>query len=277
MGEGSTIGHHYDPMIAKLVVHGPTRREARARLLKALDEFEVSGVQSNIAFLRAAAGCNSFLKGGVDTGFIECEFGNLGSGSEPPSSAVALAALAGTYGSAAQARHAGFAIWESQAQRVELRCGSRVYVALVRLSAPGVCIAEVSGTTHIGIAEEGEWKVDGAKPDAPVRVLDSLVSVTLEGYWEFSVVDHLSRRSGSIESSNLVVSPMPGLVSAVHAAEGDIVRPGSRIATIESMKMETAVTASLEGTIASVAVAGGDQVQEGAVLATILAGAEPNA
>ena len=69
-GQGSQIGVFYDPMIAKLVVHGRDRTEALRVLRKALDEYKVVGVSTNVEFLRTLAGNEAFIQGDVETGFI---------------------------------------------------------------------------------------------------------------------------------------------------------------------------------------------------------------
>lgn len=69
-GQGSQIGVFYDPMIAKLVVHGADRTEALRALRVALEEYQIVGVSTNIAFLRALAGHPAFIAADVDTGFI---------------------------------------------------------------------------------------------------------------------------------------------------------------------------------------------------------------
>ena len=68
--QGSQIGVFYDPMIAKLVVHGRDRTEALRMLRKALEQYKVVGVATNVEFLRTLAGNSSFIEGGVETGFI---------------------------------------------------------------------------------------------------------------------------------------------------------------------------------------------------------------
>lgn len=69
-GQGSQIGVFYDPMIAKLVVHGRDRTEALRLLRKALDEYHVVGVSTNVEFLRTLAGNTAFINEEVETGFI---------------------------------------------------------------------------------------------------------------------------------------------------------------------------------------------------------------
>jgi 3-methylcrotonyl-CoA carboxylase alpha subunit len=69
-GPGAQIGVFYDPMIAKLVVHGTSRTEALRALRVALEEYQVVGLSTNIAFLRSLAGHPAFVAGEVETGFI---------------------------------------------------------------------------------------------------------------------------------------------------------------------------------------------------------------
>ncbi|KAJ7146385.1 carbamoyl-phosphate synthase L chain, ATP binding domain-containing protein [Mycena epipterygia] len=76
-GQGSQIGVFYDPMIAKLVVHGRDRTEALRMLRKALDEYHVVGVATNVEFLRALAGNEAFINEEVETGFIPKHFDEL--------------------------------------------------------------------------------------------------------------------------------------------------------------------------------------------------------
>lgn len=68
--QGSQIGVFYDPMIAKLIAHGRDRTEALRVLRKALEEYKVVGVSTNVEFLRSLAGNSNFIQGEVETGFI---------------------------------------------------------------------------------------------------------------------------------------------------------------------------------------------------------------
>ncbi len=72
--EGAEISVHYDPMIAKLVAHGPDRDTAIDRLRRALDGFYIAGVRHNVAFLAAVAGKERFRAGALSTDFIAQEF-----------------------------------------------------------------------------------------------------------------------------------------------------------------------------------------------------------
>jgi len=73
--QGAQIGVFYDPMIAKLVVHGRDRTSALRALRRALEEYKVVGVSTNVEFLRMLAGNGAFVNGEVETGFIKvCRF-----------------------------------------------------------------------------------------------------------------------------------------------------------------------------------------------------------
>ncbi|KAJ2917817.1 hypothetical protein MD484_g2588, partial [Candolleomyces efflorescens] len=92
--QGAQIGVFYDPMIAKVVVHGKDRTEALRMLRKALDEYHVVGVSTNVEFLRTLAGNQAFIDANVETGFIPKHFDELFPPLEEPSAAVlAQAAL----------------------------------------------------------------------------------------------------------------------------------------------------------------------------------------
>ncbi|TFY50542.1 hypothetical protein EVJ58_g11005, partial [Rhodofomes roseus] len=92
--EGADIGVFYDPMIAKLVVHARDRPEALRVLRAALEEYRVAGLSTNVAFLRQLAGNENFIRGEVETGFIQKHFDELFPRVEDPRpEALAQAAL----------------------------------------------------------------------------------------------------------------------------------------------------------------------------------------
>src|SRR5690554_6816149 len=88
--EGDTITPYYDPMIAKLIVRGRDRQEARARMLRALGDMRVAGLQTNIAFLRRLMADKAFATADLDTGLIERRVDTL----FPPQKATPDAVLA---------------------------------------------------------------------------------------------------------------------------------------------------------------------------------------
>ena len=81
---GDSVTPFYDPMIAKVIVHAPTRAEALAALLKELDDAVIIGPKTNLAFLRALLRSPEFAAGTIDTGFIDANLGRLGAEPHPP-------------------------------------------------------------------------------------------------------------------------------------------------------------------------------------------------
>ncbi|MGP1356426.1 acetyl-CoA carboxylase biotin carboxylase subunit, partial [Roseicyclus sp.] len=94
VGPGDEISPWYDPMIAKLIVHGATREIALRRMARALATTEVAGSVTNLAFLRRLVAHPRFARGDVDTGLIEAHLGDLVEEGAPSAAAVAIAALA---------------------------------------------------------------------------------------------------------------------------------------------------------------------------------------
>ena len=271
VSEGSVVGSFYDPMIAKIVVHGPSRPVARCRLVDALDATEIAGLHTNIAFLRAASASTSFAEGRVDTGFIGREFGDPADGREPKDRVIALAAVAGAFGKSGLGWDGGFAIWNGHPQRVELQCRNRTYSAEISSGPDRAEVVPNAGRSFTCRLNGRNWTISGTGTSIPIDISDSRVSVQLDGYWEFEISDNLRHASVSADQSNDVVSPMPGTIRAILVEAGDMVREGSRIAVIEAMKMETVVAAPKSGVIADVRAASGEQVEAGAIIATLSA------
>lgn len=94
-GKGSEVSRFYDSMIAKVVAHGSTREIARLRLIAALEDLHVLGVQTNIGYILDVLKHPKFIEGDVDTGFLACEYGNWQSPS-PSSEVMAAAKFANT-------------------------------------------------------------------------------------------------------------------------------------------------------------------------------------
>jgi len=92
VAEGQTVSVHYDPLLAKLIVWGETRRESRARMIEALSRFEILGLTTNVGFLQTLVQHDAFAAGAIDTGFIDRHLDALVAAAPPlPKAAVAAA------------------------------------------------------------------------------------------------------------------------------------------------------------------------------------------
>jgi 3-methylcrotonyl-CoA carboxylase alpha subunit len=249
VAEGGAVTIHYDPMIAKVIVHGPTREAARRALVRALDETVVEGVTTNRAFLARLANLPVFASGDVDTGVIAANEAAL-SAVHP----VPVAAL-----EAAGRRLAG----------VPAGAGFAAPFRLNLLAETHLGLWEADGTAHALRLTAG-----AVLPPGPVLVpIDGGVEVRIDGLaWPlFRENPRWEGHPAAGPSDGTILAPMPGKVIALHARAGDSVKAGDRLLVLEAMKMEHRLTAPFDGTVEAVQVTAGDQVSEGRLLLTLVA------
>jgi 3-methylcrotonyl-CoA carboxylase alpha subunit len=250
--QGDEITPHYDPMIAKLIVHGRSREAALARLRSALKQYEVVGVTTNIEFLSRLATAPSFVDARLDTALIERERSHLFPAAvEPRDELWELAARASVRLQASAASPwddvSGWRLNGGRGSRpVRLRCGDRERVVVVRFGEN----TQVSGGRHAGTFVSGN----------EVHVFD-------EGrHLVFAVEDPYLPPPDVAEHHGGLTAPMPGRVLAVLVEQGQAVTRGMPLIVMEAMKMEHTVTAPRPGVIQRVCCAVGEQVKEGAEL-----------
>jgi 3-methylcrotonyl-CoA carboxylase alpha subunit len=258
---GDTISPWYDPMIAKIVTHAPTRAIALAKLAAALDATEVAGSVTNIAFLAALARHEGFGGGDVDTGLIGRDLDRLTATRAPDLAVRALAALGAAGLASGGGPFAGFSLWAPLRHSVTLD-GMTAVIAVLAPDRIEVTLEDgVALCRRVG----GDWWVDGRPSGARIVLTPGRVSVFRQGAHHFTLTDPLDRDSAAT-GGGLTLSPMPGLVKAVFVSAGQVVTAGDRLAILEAMKMEHTLTAARDGTVAEVLVTPGQQVEAGAAL-----------
>ena len=262
---GDEISPFYDPMIAKLVTHGPSRAVALRRMARALERTEVAGTVTNLAFLGALARHAGFAAGDVDTGLIARDIDALVVPPAPGPREIALAAVAGLGLMHEAPPEAGFALWQPLERTVTLlHAGDEIVLRLATLSANAHDVT-VGGVCVAVRRVEGQWRLDGAF--APQVAVDgALITVFAQYGLRFELVDPLAREGAAGGDAALVEAPMPGLVKAVLAQAGQTVSKGDRLAVLEAMKMEHSLLAARDGVVGEVLVAAGEQVSAGAAL-----------
>ncbi|RWC41283.1 acetyl/propionyl/methylcrotonyl-CoA carboxylase subunit alpha [Mesorhizobium sp.] len=262
---GDAISPFYDPMIAKLIVHGKSRQAALEALAIALSQTEIAGSTVNTAFLAALAADADFSAGDVDTGLIGRHQQAL-TAVPPPSSEIVAAAAFAASGAGTQAPSndpwsslAGYSHFHTVPRRTRLRYGDDEIVALV----------SVRPDKRFQVALDAPY--DSASPldlRAAPRLARWPGHVTVFsgaiGY-SFAVPDPLARADEIAAGSDSLRAPMPGLVKLVRAARGEAVIKGQPLLILEAMKMEHTISATHDGTIAEIA-AEGAQVTDGTVL-----------
>jgi 3-methylcrotonyl-CoA carboxylase alpha subunit len=243
--EGGEITAHYDPLIAKLIVHAPNRIEAAVKLARACGQIEIWPVKTNAGFLARAASHPDFIAGGIDTGFIERRGAQLNPGIEPDAIVlqVAARALVSNQTNDPWTALTGFRIAAPPHAEVAVQIAGVTYVVAIDSSV------ESTGT-HATMAD-GE------------RVLFA------EGQaWPFGL-PRADRSVSGATSDGMILSPMPGRVIAIDVALGDKVKKGQRLVVIEAMKMEQGLVAPFEGVITDLKAIVDAQVSEGALLARV--------
>jgi 3-methylcrotonyl-CoA carboxylase alpha subunit len=237
--EGDAVMPYYDPMIAKLVVHGESRGAAAAKLAAACSAVEAWPVRTNAAFLARVAADPDFVAGRIDTGFIARHPGLIPS--ETPDAAViarAAHALLATGETPWQALH-GFRLGASPKDEIAVAIAGQTYEAIPTSDPAPV------------------WS------DGDVRVLFAGGQA-----WPFSP-PRFEGASGADALDGAIVAPMPGMVTVLAVTEGQAVMRGEILLVLEAMKMENALVAPFDGVVTALNVQLGASVMEGAVLARI--------
>ena len=275
--EGSVVGVDFDPMLAKVIAHGPTRAEAAGRLALALERMHLGGVVTNRDFLVATLRNEAFLAGDTTTDFID-RIDPAGSQAAPDTAMAAIVAAMWIQGrNRADDRVWGFARSNFRTgslppQYIEFETGPdethRIEYSLRRDG--GFTLG--SGETvlvHEWTPDDIELEVDGRRLRAAVTVADGVgyvtpgrTTVTLPVKPRFAV-------PGSELPTGGLVAPMPGSVIELRCAVGDTVDAGQVLVVLEAMKMEHHITAPFAGTVTELPIAVGDQVENGALLLTI--------
>ena len=278
---GSDIAMEFDPMIAKVIAHGPTRREAAARLARALETTRIQGIVHNRDFLVATLRTPEFLAGDTTTDFIERV---APAAAREPAQTELDAVAIGTALFARMRRRAqvrvqqtipgGFRNSRMPPELVRYRHGTRTITVAYRSRRDGsfefdvdgrVCTARIVG----GAVARIDYLVAGRRHWLKVaEVGDRRLAHGAAG--DFGLIElprhPLPERA---EFRGGLMAPMPGKVLSVTVAEGAAVEDGQLLLILEAMKMEHRITAPTAGTVKTMKVKEGDQVANGALLVVI--------
>jgi len=275
---GDAITPYYDPMIAKIIVHGATRAAALGKLLAGLEATEVAGCVTNAGFLAALCRHEGFSRGDVDTGLIDRDLDELIGEPETPEDAIALAAMTAlgltrpAAGSDPFETLAGWRLWSASRQFALLEIGGeRQDVEVHALGHQHFAVHLADGVRDYALVRvEGSeitFETGGRRAHAVVVETDKGLTVFLDGN-AFAVVlpDTLSADDDAAGAGDQLIAPMPGLVKVLSASAGDSVTKDQPLVILEAMKMEHTLKAPRDGVIGEVLVAEGEQVTDGTVL-----------
>ena len=272
---GDTISPWYDPMISKVIVHGPTREVALAQLSRALQGTQVGGTVTNLAFLGGLAGHQGFGKGEVDTGLIARDLDELVKAPEVKPEHRAAAAMQ-ALGLTETSWDTGFTLWAELNRSVHLSVNGEEFTATVAVEGPDRQIWKFDFDPEEQVVAnrwDGRWILGSDKLPA-ISQAGNTITVFDDYGVQFTVIDPLDRAGDAGGDKNVIEAPMPGLIKAVFAKAGQVVSEGDRLAVLEAMKMEHALLAARDGVVAEVLTANGDQVEAGAALIRLREDAE---
>ena len=272
--EGDAITPHYDPMIAKIIAHGPNRDAAFSQLSKALGECRVAGTTTNVQFLGRLVDHPQVRAGEVDTGLIAREFETLTLSDRAEASDRQLAAiidlgLVPTGEDDPWDALTGFTAWTGLRSFSYLTLDGEALVQAVRTVRSGVFhVGDDAGEMNLARTSNGFSVVnDGRRSSFDFVCSERAIVLFHEGRrLQFERSDALAADAGQNVASDVVVAPMPGVVTAVSATAGALVEAGAPLVTVEAMKMEQTFTAPRRGRIAEITVSAGEQISEGTVL-----------
>ncbi|AKU97778.1 Methylcrotonyl-CoA carboxylase biotin-containing subunit [Labilithrix luteola] len=282
--QGDSITPHYDPMIAKLIVWGEDRKDALARMGRALDSYEIAGVENNVTFLGRLVRTESFATANLDTSLIEREREALLPKDAAPSDTIWLAATVSELAKrqAAAKREAGlpwapldgWRLGPAASQLVALRREDDSRELFATVAGPSefdVTVGATGAPTRVAFAMAGESEFRLTIGDRVVKATvvpdGARLHVFVEGaHWTLDVVDPLYVESSADADTGAMRAPMPGKVIAHVAKEGARVEKGAPLIVLEAMKMELTISAPKAGVLERFAYAVGEQVSEGAEL-----------
>jgi propionyl-CoA carboxylase alpha chain len=288
VGEGGEIPVYYDPMIAKLITHAPTRAEAIEHMGEALDAFAIDGFRHNIPFLAVLMRNKRWREGRLSTKFIAEEFPG---GFKPPAPTgeerdiiVAIAATIDHMSN--QRRRAitqqmhGEPVQFAEVRIIEIAGVAERVTVVGELDGPFTVIFEGGGKT-VNLDSnwwfgDPVWKgtIDGRPAFVQIRPILNGFEITYEGV-EVSV-RVLTEREAELaalmpvkekaDTSKFLLCPMPGLVVSLAVSEGQDVRAGDALCIVEAMKMENVLKAERDGKVSKVLAKPGDSLNVDAVI-----------
>ncbi len=283
--EGGEISIYYDPMIAKLVTHAPTREAAIDAQATALDEFAIDGIRHNIPFLSALMQHPRWREGKLSTGFIAEEFPD---GFKAPAPRGEVARRMAAVGAAVD----HLMNERKRAISGQLRPGAvrfdRERVVMLGADRHDVIVEDIDGGIAVVVSGEAWPVVSTWHPGEPVwtgTVGGAGVAMQVRPILNGFLVAHAgasaevrvyTRREAELaalmpekadaDTGKQLLCPMPGLVKAIHVTVGQEVKAGESLCMVEAMKMENVLRAERDATVAKIHAKEGDSLAVDAVI-----------
>jgi 3-methylcrotonyl-CoA carboxylase alpha subunit/acetyl-CoA/propionyl-CoA carboxylase biotin carboxyl carrier protein len=262
---GQVVSTSYDPMLGKIIAHGPDRETARRTLVAALDETAILGLTTNAGFLRALVASDEFRDATIDTSWLDEHEVPAPDDGVPRVMAAWVSAMLASFDTGHPFQADGFRLGAAPAPTL-VRLDREVVVDRAAGTVDGVPVRQLFGENHVL-----ELEIDGHRVRAVVNVQPGVAEVSYRGQrFDLTGPDRLA--DAEAVGDGTVVAPMPGTVLEVRVVEGERVEEGHVLGMMEAMKMELSLKAPYAGTVTAVAAAAGEQVALGARLFVVSTG-----
>lgn len=259
---GDSVSMHYDPMLAKLIVHAAHRDAAIEQLVHALRQCRIAGIEHNLGYLVGMLSHQLFKSGDYTTGIAELIHDEI-----VPDRKLEFAGAAGEFLLNRDRERSttipetpwvgsGFRVNQEAVRKVMLRQGKVNYTLEV-----------VADELRVN----GEPVVSLDPQCCEVLAESDFLYIMADGHTEKYVdqTDDMSRYQNQALTTAGIVAPMPGAVIAVNVQEGDTVKINDVLVVVEAMKMEHSIRATKDGVVKQLKCAVGDRVEEGLELVDI--------
>ncbi|MFD1620407.1 acetyl/propionyl/methylcrotonyl-CoA carboxylase subunit alpha [Thalassotalea marina] len=293
--QGDDVSVYYDPMIAKLIVWDENREKALQRLTKALTEYQIDGVTTNIDFLYNLATCQSFVDQEIDTGFIEKHHDEIFHDDQVTlNDELPMAALYVVLSQAEQAKQQAVdsadphSPWnQTSAWRLNEAHLHKITLAHNELDYPITIEQKRGGTSSYYLISIDHPAFNGKVTDCQGRIENNTLKISIDGYQSQATIsrngDNISLyRPNGVFNFTLVrpdcgltdlddnhgglTAPMNGTMVSVLVSKGDKVTKDQPLMIMEAMKMEHTIKAPSDGEIDDVFYQAGDMVDGGSEL-----------
>ena len=279
----------YDPMLGKIIVHGKDRQEAIAKMDKALRNYAITGINTNLAYLIQIINSQAFRDNQISTDFCNLHTGDLLQKIEEEKSAVSKEMLAATYlaltfekqrlkRKAKEETGEKLSVWEKTGfwrdiPVVTVRVEEEEYPVEIKKQEQGDYVFNINGKDFSvsGFSLENGEYISLLLNGKPLKMFyysgeegDMLI---YRGHmFRVERKDYLKENDFFVSSAQAggntdIVPPMPGKVIKINVAEGQEVKKGEVLLIVEAMKMENNIIAPADGTIRKINVAAGDMVE----------------
>ena len=267
LGADQTVSTSYDPMLGKVIAHGPDRETARRALVAALDDTAILGLTTNAGFLRALVAGDEFRDATIDTTWLDDHEVPAPDADVPRVMAAWVSAMLTAFDVGHPFQADGFRLGGPPAPTL-VELDRDVVVDRAAGTVDGVPVRQLFGENHVL-----ELEIDGRRVRAVVNVQPDIVEVSYQGQrFVLTGPDRLADQVAAGDGT--LTAPMPGTVLEVRVAQGDAVDEGQVLGMMEAMKMELSLKAPFAGTVTTVGSAAGEQVALGATLFVVEADAD---